>query len=78
MSNVPEKKYWWWHGKDLVPMVNQLLIRGLENVRLEFDGENFYVRNTTIAGDLVLRAGEDEGPEDGPFNFVHTCPPECP
>lgn len=74
MSDV---KKWWWHGKDLVPLVNALLVRGLENVRLEFDGENFYVRDVPGANEPALIV-ERKDEDDGPFNWVHRCPPDCP
>lgn len=66
-------KFYWWNGTDLVRFFAKVMRIGLANVRIEFhpDSGLLYVRNRNE----VARAN---GEDDEGFNFVKTCPPDCP
>ncbi len=64
-------RMYWWEGSDLVPLVAQLMKRGLDNVRLEFHVQEELLHVVNKSGAVT------ESHEPG-TNFVHVCPPDCP
>ena len=64
----------WWDGSDLAPFFAAVMKRGCDNVRIELRDDLLYVIPMRRVGDDRLA----KSAEDGPFNFVHTCPPDCP
>ncbi len=68
--------FWWFHGKDLKGLFEQVEEQGAENVRLvvtpgldEKGRPDLHLK--------VVPEGEEMRNGEPPFNESHVCPPDC-
>lgn len=68
---MEKPKMYWWEGRDLADFFAEVNRRGSDNVRIEFHVGD---------GLLYVRSADPRNREggDGGYNFVKTCPPDCP
>jgi hypothetical protein len=73
LGGIVKKKYFWWHGKDIVGFFNEVLAAGAENVSIEVrfsdDGKEAFLH--------VVDYGAETESHHGGYNFSHLCPPDC-